>query len=113
LNDDISKFEHSFKAYSSKLNDDNFISDKWNEFGDQEHKKLSKEVIKGIMAIIIGTVVSLFSKRGLVIKYKGLAILRDYTNCENHIENIGNIFNQRLPAFFNKMNTKNKTTFDA
>lgn len=96
LNKKTKNFKQSFQVLSENLNDYSFVQRQWDEFGKQEQKKLTREIIKGLTAIILGACLGPFSKRFRTIKTKGFAIIRGYTNCENHIENIGNLFNFKL-----------------
>jgi poly-gamma-glutamate synthesis protein (capsule biosynthesis protein) len=93
----MSKLSH----YSNILNDDIEIKRKWDEFGKQEQKKLLKEVIKALGAIALGFILQPISNKFRIIKQKGWAIFRNYATCENHVENIGNIF-------INKLNSRQK-----
>lgn len=102
LDKDILSFEQSFTTFSKELNNNTFILEKWNEFGILEQKKLLWEIIKGTVAVTLGILLGPFSKRFKVLKYKGIAVLRGYAYCENHMENISNILNYKLNLFNNK-----------
>lgn len=97
LNRDVDTFHKTFTEFSEIFKDENLLKMKWDEFGELENTKLRKEYLKAFAAIGIGKVLKILAKRrGNYYQQKGWAILRNFHTCENHVDNISNILNNKL-----------------